>query len=144
MEYLHGGHAKYDIKYHIVWITKYRYRIITPEVGRRLKELLIQGCLCRGVVVVKGHIDADHVHLLLSCPPSLSPSKIVQYLKGRSSHILQDEYPRLKKRYWGQHLWGRGYFCATVGVITEEMIKEYIESHDESSDNITVKGEFKS
>ena len=144
MEYLHRGHSKYDIKYHVVWITKYRYKIITPEIGKRLKELLIQGCTSRGIVVVKGHIDTDHVHLLLSCPPSLAPSKIVQYLKGRSSHILQDEYPQLKKRYWGQHLWGRGYFCATIGVITEEMIKEYIERHDDSSDNITVKGEFQS
>ncbi|GHV32287.1 hypothetical protein FACS1894167_15240 [Synergistales bacterium] len=56
--------------------------------------------------------------------------------------MLQDEYPSLKKRYWGQHLWGRGYFCATVGVITEDMIKEYIKGHTEESGNITVKGEF--
>ena len=144
MGYLHGGHSKYDIKYHIVWITKYRYKVITPEIGKRLKELLIQGCRCRGIIVMQGHIDVNHVHLLLSCPPSLSPAKIVQYLKGRSSRLLQDEYPQLQKRYWGQHLWGRGYFCATVGVITEEMIKEYIESHTEPSGNITVSGEFES
>jgi putative transposase len=143
-EYQHTAHTRYDIKYHIVWITKYRYKIITPEIGRRLKELLIQGCGCRGMTIVTGHIDKDHVHLLLSCPPSLSPSKIAQYLKGRSSRILQDEYPQLKKRYWGQHLWGRGYFCATTGVISQEMIKEYIESHVESSDNITIGGEFES
>jgi putative transposase len=143
-EYLHRGHTRYDIKYHIVWITKYRYKVITPEIGKRLKELLIQGCNCRGIVIVSGHIDKDHVHLLLSCPPSLAPAKIVQYLKGRSSHILQDEYPHLKKRYWGQHLWGRGYFCATVGVITEEMIKEYIKKHTEPSDNITIRDEFES
>jgi putative transposase len=98
-EYLHRGHTKYDIKYHMVWITKYRYKVITPEIGKRLKELLIQGCTCRGIVIVTGHIDKDHVHLLLSCPPSLAPSKIAQYLKGRSSHMLQDEYPQLKQRY---------------------------------------------
>ena len=80
--------------------------------------------------------------MLLSCPPSLSPAKIVQYLKGRSSKLLQDEYPKLKKRYWGQHLWGRGYFCATVGTVTEEMIREYIEKHTEEPDNFTVQGEF--
>ena len=84
----------------------------------------------------------SHVHMLLSCPPSLSPAKIVQYLKGRSSKLLQDEYPKLKKRYWGQHLWGRGYFCATVGTVTEEMIREYIEKHTEEPDNFTVQGEF--
>jgi putative transposase len=106
--------------------------------------LLIQGCSCRGMAIMTGHIDKDNVHLLLSCPPILSPSKIVQHLKGRSSRILQDEYPQLKKRYWGQHLWGRGYFCATTGVISQETIKEYIENHMESSDNITVGGEFES
>ena len=143
-EYQNNGHTRYDIKYHIVWITKYRYRIITQAIGERLKELLIQGCRCRGITIVKGHIGADHVHMLLSCPPYLAVSKIVQYLKGRSSRLLQDEYPNLKKQYWGQHLWGRGYFCATVGTVTEEMIKEYIESHKDEGSSITVRGEFKS
>ena len=115
--------AEYDIKYHIVWTTKYRYRVITKEIGSRLRELLIQGCLCRGITIVTGHVGVDHVHMLLSCPPNFAVSKIVQYLKGRSSRLLQEEYPKLKKRYWGQHLWGRGYFCATVGTVTEEMIK---------------------
>jgi putative transposase len=68
----------------------------------------------------------------------------VQYLKGRSSRLLQEEYPKLKKRYWGQHLWGRGYFCATVGTITEEMIKEYIEKHNEEENELTVHDEFQS
>lgn len=141
-EYQSSAHAKYDIKYHIVWITKYRYKVLTHDVGERLKMLLIQGCQSRGITIVGGHIGVDHVHMLLSCPPSLSPAKVVQYLKGRSSKLLQDEYPKLKKRYWGQHLWGRGYFCATVGSVTEEMIKEYIERHAEEPDNFTVQGEF--
>jgi putative transposase len=144
MEYMHGSHTRYDIKYHLVWITKYRYKAITPEIGQRLKELLIQGCVCSGITIVSGHIDRDHVHLLLSCPPSLSVSKMAQYLKGRSSRLLQDEYPRLRKQYWGQHLWGRGYFCATSGVVTEEMVKEYIRGHAGESDNITIQGEFES
>ncbi len=131
-EYNHASHARYDIKYHIVWITKYRHKIIEPEIGKRLKELLLQGCASRELTVVRGHIDIDHVHLLLSCPPNLAISKIVQYLKGRSSRLLQDEYPSLQKRYWGQHLWARGYFCATVGSVTEEMIKDYIECHNEA------------
>jgi putative transposase len=143
-EYQHSGHAKYDIKYHVVWIAKYRYKIITTEIGIRLKELLIQGCRSRGITIRKGHIDKDHVHLLLSCPPELSISKIVQYLKGRSSHLLQDEYPQLKKQYWGQHLWGRGYFCVTVGAMTEDMIKAYIEAHQECDKEITVHDEFQS
>jgi putative transposase len=72
--------------------------------------------------------------MLLSCPTHISPAKIVQYLKGRSSRLIQDEFPELKKRYWGQHLWARGYFCATVGAVTQEMIREYIEHQFEHGD----------
>lgn len=142
MDYQSGSHTKYDIKYHFVWITKYRYKILADGIGQRLKILLIQSCQSRGISIVSGHIAQDHVHLLLSCPPSLSPAKIVQYLKGRSSRILQSEYPQLRKRYWGQHLWARGYFCATVGTITEEMIKEYIQTHTEEASNLTVEGDI--
>ena len=65
---------------------------------------------------------------LVSVPPQLAPAKLVQYMKGKSSRMLQDEFPQLKKRYWGQHLWARGYFCASVGAVDEETIKRYIEN----------------
>ena len=107
-----------------------------------LKVLLIQSCESRGISIVSGHIAQDHVHLLVSCPPLLSPAKRVQYLKGRSSRILQNESPQQKKRYWGQHLWARGYFCATVGTIREEKIKEYIEKHEDESSRLTVEGDI--
>ena len=132
-EYQRGSHSVYDIKYHFVWITKYRYHVLVGQIARRLRELLIQGCQARGITIIEGHVSKDHVHMLVSCPPELAPSKIVQYLKGRSSKLIQDEFPELKKRYWGQHLWARGYFCATVGGVTKEMIQEYIakqHSHD--------------
>nr|WP_279326025.1 IS200/IS605 family transposase [Bacillus sp. FJAT-47783] len=72
----------------------------------------------------------------MSCPPSLALSKIMQYLKGRSSRLLQDEFPELKKKYWGYHLWARGYFCATVGTVAEEIIRNYIANQfrDEKND----------
>ena len=124
------SHAVYDIKYHVIWTTKYRYKILGGKISRRLRELIRQGCAARNIAIVSGNISKDHVHLLLSCPPSIAPSKAVQYLKGRSSRLLQEEFPELKKRYWGQHLWGRGYFCATVGSVTEETIKSYIENQD--------------
>ncbi len=82
----------------------------------------------KGIQIVKGSIAADHVHMLLSCPTDLAPSQIMQYLKGRSSHLIQDEFPELKRRYWGQHMWARGYFCGTVGQVDQETIKRYIET----------------
>lgn len=88
------------------------------------------------MVIVQGSVGSDHVHLLLSCPPTLAPSKIVQYLKGRSSRLLQEQFPELKKRYWGQDLWGRGYFCATVGSVTEETIRRYIENQGNTGNEV--------
>ena len=130
-EYRKGPHTTYDIQYHFVWATKYRYKVLKGEVAPRAREIIRQICMSRDIAILKGHVSADHVHLLVSCPPGLSPAKIAQYLKGASSRKLQDEFPHLKKRYWGQHLWGRGYFCATVGAVSEEQIKDYIEKHQE-------------
>lgn len=138
-EYGKASHVVYDIKYHIIWVTKYGYKVLGGKMSVRLRELIRQGCEARGMTIVQGSIGKDHVHILLSCPPSMAPSKIVQYLKGRSSRLLQDEYPELKRKYWGQHLWGRGYFCATVGSVTEETIKEYIKNQDVSGGNDVFK-----
>lgn len=122
-----SSHAVYDIQYHTVWTTKYRYKILQGKIAERLRELLRQGCEARQITIIRGSVGKDHVHMLISCPPTLAPSKIMQYLKGRSSRMLQEEFEELRKRYWGQHLWATGYFMRTVGTVTEETIKQYIE-----------------
>ena len=129
--YRNGGHTVYEIKYHFVWITKYRYQILRGKIAYRLRELLRQGCEAKEIEIIRGSISKDHVHMLLSCPATMAPSKIVQYLKGRSSRLLQEEFPELKKRYWGQHMWARGYFCGTVGQVDEDTIKRYVETQGE-------------
>ena len=126
-EYKTTAHAIYDIQYHLVWCTKYRYPVLRGEIGKRCRDLLRQIAMAREITVIRGALAPDHIHMLVAAPPSLAPSKLVQYLKGRSSRKLQMEYDELKRRYWGQHLWARGYFCATVGTVTAEMIKKYIE-----------------
>ena len=135
MEYKHGSHSVYDIKYHVIWVTKYRYQVINGEVALRARELIRQTCLSRDITIVQGSIGKDHIHMLIACPPTMAPAKIMQYIKGRSSRLLQEEFPHLQKRYWGQHMWARGYFCATVGQLTEEMIQEYLEHHFEPRPN---------
>ena len=130
VEYRKGPHTVYDIQYHFVWVTKYRYHVLRGPVAERARELIRQSCMSRDIKILRGHVSKDHVHLLVSCPPGLAPAKVMQYLKGRSSKMLQDEFPHLKKRYWGRHFWARGYFCATVGAVTEEQIHGYIEKHD--------------
>jgi len=135
VEYRTSAHAVFDIKYHFVWITKYRYKILRGRVAERARDLLRQICQARGAVIVRGAISPDHIHMLVSCDPVLSPAKLVQYMKGRSSRKLQDEFPELRKRYWGQHLWARGYFCASVGAVDEETIRKYIEDQKWDDDD---------
>ena len=101
------------------------------EVAKRLRELVCQVCERNEVRILRGHVAGDHVHVLVSIPARLSVSKLMQYLKGKTSHTLQMEFPHLRKRYWGRHLWARGYYCVSVGNVTDEMVRTYIEEHDE-------------
>ena len=134
-EYRHSAHAVWDIKYHLVWITKYRYKVLRGEVAERARDLIRQICQAREVVIIRGAVSPDHIHMLVSSPAHLAPAKLVQYVKGRSSRRLQEEFPHLRKKYWGQHLWARGYFCATVGAVDEETIKAYIENQKWDEDD---------
>jgi putative transposase len=118
---------------------KYRYKILREKIVERLRELIRQGCEARNIKIVRGSIGKEHVHLLVSCPPNIAPNKLLQYLKGRSSKMLQEEFKELRQRYWGQHLWAAGYFCRTVGTVTEETIKQYIENQDSGRDDDTFK-----
>jgi putative transposase len=131
-KYRKGSHTVYDIQYHFVWVTKYRYHVMKGDVALRLRELIRQICEARGITILSGHVSKDHIHVHVSCPPELSPSKIAQYVKGRSSRLIQQEFPHLRKRYWGQHLWARGYFCASIGNVTEKMIAAYIAQQEKS------------
>ena len=135
MKYRQGSHTKYKIEYHFVWVTKYRYKVLVGDVGLRVRELVRQTCESLEIEILRGVVSNDHVHLLISAPPTISPSDIMRRIKGRSSTKLFQEYPVLKKRYWGQHFWARGYFCITAGELTKEMIKEYLEHHFERKPN---------
>lgn len=99
-----GAHTQYDLEVHVVWITKYRRKILRGKIANRLKILLMQGCTAKGITIVRGNIQPEHVHLLLSIPASLSVSQVMQYIKGRSSKKLQEDFPSLRKQYWGQHM----------------------------------------
>ena len=136
------SHVQYDIEYHIVWTTKYRYKVLTGRIAERARELIRQSCNSMDVIIIKGSVGKEHIHLLVSCPPSLSVSKLVQLLKGKNSRKLQMEYPELKTSYGGQHLWSTGYFCRSVGSVTKEVIKNYIENQvDEYDENFKIVGQ---
>jgi putative transposase len=135
-DYKRGSHAVWDCKYHLVWVTKYRYPILPRGVGQRARELLREIARSHEMAIHAGAINRDHVHMRLSVPPRLSVLRAVQFLKGKSSRKLLSEYQSLRERYWGQHLWARGYWVASSGNVTDEVWMKYIEDQkpDERDD----------
>jgi len=129
MSYRKTAHSVYDLKYHLVWTTKYRKPVLRGEIAVRLRELIRQTCATMEVYILSGHVSADHIHLLVSVPPNVAVSDLVQRLKGRTSRRMQEEFGELKRQYWGRHMWARGYFAVSTGNVTDEIIKQYIESH---------------
>ena len=125
--YRKSSHTVYDIKHHIVWITKYRKLVVRGEIAERLRDLIREICKARDVEILKGHVSRDHVHVFLSVPPHLSVSQLVQSLKGKTSRKLLMEYKSLSRAFWGRHIWARGYFVASSGNVTDEVIMKYIE-----------------
>lgn len=131
MSYRTTSHSVYDLKYHLVWITKYRKPILRGEIGKRVRELIRQTCAEMDVQIISGHVAADHIHLLVSVPPKIAVSKLMQKIKGSSSRKMMQEFGEIKRQFWGRHLWARGYFAVSSGNVTDEAIKQYIESQGE-------------
>ena len=101
--------------------------MIGKDIGVRLRELIRQICEGMDIQIIKGHVSRDHVHMMISVPPYISVSEMMKRIKGRTSRKLLDEYKGLKRAFWGRHLWARGYFAATTGNVTDEVIIKYIE-----------------
>ena len=131
-----NGHTVSRMTVHIVWSTKYRYAVLTGDIKKKCRTLLIQVCDAEGVNILKGVVSKDHVHMHIEYRPSQDVSSLVKKLKGRSSRRMQQEFPTLKKRYWGRHFWAIGFGCWSTGNITDEMVNEYLEHH-RKSDNDT-------
>jgi putative transposase len=140
--YRKTSHTVFDLKYHLVWITKYRKPILEGKVGTRVRDLIREVCTEHQIQIIRGHVSRDHIHIFISMPPQISVSKIAQYLKGKTSRKLMQEYAALKKQFWGNHIWGRGFFAASSGTITDETIMQYIKNQDEDlvkrGDNFTI------
>ncbi len=129
-KYRKSSHAIYQCKYHFVWVPKYRFKVLRGDVKEELKEKLYQLCENMDIEIIQGKILSDHVHIYLSIPPKYSPSEVMKKLKGKSAEHLCKKFPELKKRYWGQHIWARGYFVTTGGV-DDQTIQDYIENQQE-------------
>ena len=120
-------HAVYDIKYHFVWVPKYRKEILTNQLKKRVEELFKEIAEQYDFEIDTMGIEVEHVHIFLSAPPKYSPAKIVEVLKSISSKVVFEEFPWLKEHLWAGEFWSDGYFVRTVGdEVTAELIRRYI------------------
>ena len=128
-KYRKTSHAVYDIKYHFVWITKYRKPVLLGDVAARLRDLIREICKSMDIEIIRGHVSkVHHVHLFVSVPPHHPASTVMKRVKGKTSLKLLSESLLLARQFWGRHLWARGYFAATSGNVTDEVIAQYIET----------------
>ncbi len=137
MQYNTGKHCIFYHRYHVVWITKYRFKVLRGALKLRVHEIIRQVCQEIGVEIIGGVVSSDHVHMFVSVPPKLAISDFMRRVKGRSSFKVQQEFPELKKRYWGRRFWGRGYFSTTSGAITDDVILQYLQNHIEKPTGIS-------
>lgn len=137
-DYRRGAHSVFEIHLHLVWTTKYRKPVLRGDVGVRVRELIRQVCTQHEVTILRGHVSKDHVHLFVSIPPQVTISRLMQWLKGKTSYKLLREYGHLRRQFWGRHVWARGYFCCSSGNVTDEVIMEYIANQQREDD-----GEFR-
>lgn len=119
-----SSHATYNCAYHLIWCPKYRRNILIGDIEKRLKELLIQKANEQKWTIENMEVMPDHVHVFIKANPTDSPMHIVSQLKGHSASVLRKEFPNLKTQL--PCLWTRSYFCESVGHISEETVKKYI------------------
>ena len=121
------SHSLYECKYHIVFCPKYRYRILKEEIGEYARQQIYRLCGQKEKIeVMELSVQADHVHLVVSIAPKYAVSEFMGYLKGKMAIRLFQQYESLGRRYWGRHLWARGYCVSTVG-LDEEKIRKYVQ-----------------
>ena len=130
-EYNKSSHTIYRCEYHFVWVPKYRYHVLVKDIKPRLKEILVELCNWLDITIIEGAICSDHVHMYLSVPPKYSPAHVMKILKGKSAEYLRRDFTELGKKYWGLHIWARGYFVSTVGIDSatiQKYVKEQVEA----------------
>ena len=126
------SHTKWDCKYHVIWIPKYRKKAIIGELRKYLGEIFRELARQKECTVIEGHLMPDHVHIMLAIPPKYSVAQVVGFMKGKSAIQIARNFQGRKKNFVGQIFWARGYYVSTVGK-DEEAVRAYIQ-HQEKGD----------
>jgi putative transposase len=125
-KYWTGAHTKHRIRIHLVWIPKYRKRVLRGKIAARVKQLLHQACSINKWLLSELCVHENHVHLLIQINPSDSVADVAKRLKGGSSRIIRKEFPEMEEFLWGDSFWADGYFAESVGKVDEEIVQKYI------------------
>ena len=123
------SHTKWECKYHVVFIPKYRRKVLYGQVRQELGEVFRELARQKESRIEEGHLQADHVHMLLSIPPKYAVAQVVGYLKGKSAIYIARTYGGRLRNFLGEHFWARGYFVSTVGR-DEEVVRQYIRTQE--------------
>ena len=123
-----GAHNKHALAVHLIWVVKYRRTVLTHQIGDRVKEIICQVASEVGCEIISIETDVDHVHVIVRLRPTHQVSDVVRRFKGRTARLIFQEFPAIKNRLWGGHLWQPSYYAATVGGAPLEMLKKYVES----------------
>ena len=134
MGYSTGCHTTFHHRDHLVWAPKYRFKVLHGEVRLRVRDIIRQVCAELGVTIINGALSRDHEHMFVKIPPHISVSDFVRRAKERSSRKIQQEFKYIRKRYWGQRFWQRGYFSTTSGNIVDGIIMRYLDRHTHKDD----------
>ena len=129
------NHTSWDCKYHVVWIPKYRKKIIYGHIRKYLGEVFKELALQKESEIMEGHLLGDHVHILIAIPPKYSVSQVIGYIKGKSAIHIARTYSGRKQNFTGQNFWARGYFVSTVGR-DEDTVRNYIRKQEEADRRI--------
>jgi putative transposase len=124
--YWKGSHTKHKLQFHVVWIPKYRKRVIRGKMAIRIRRLLYEGCKMNRWYIRELKIKEDHIHMIIQISPKDSIADVINILKGGSSRIIRKEFPELEEFLWGDSLWADGYFAETIGQVDEEVVRKYI------------------
>ena len=127
-------HVKWDCKYHVIWIPKYRKKVLYGKLRAHAGRIIRELCVQYGVELVEGHMIADHVHAILSIPPKLSVARVMGFLKGKSAVRIHREVLR-NRRMTGLHFWAKGYCVSTIG-LDEHTIREYVQKQEEQDQRL--------
>ena len=125
-KYWKGEHTTHRLRYHIVWIPKYRKRVLRGKIAVHLKGLLYEACKMNRWWIEELAVQDEHVHMIIQINPRESVAEVVQKLKGGTSRIIRKAHPDLEEFLWGDSLWADGYFAETVGALDEEVVKKYV------------------